>query len=150
MFHGLAAARIFTGDRVVTLRKPADIREKELRLAIYRIQRGRAHSKATELSISSVAREAGVSPALVHNHYPQIAELIRIKQGAATADRLEAKASELKAEREKNAELRREVLTLKQQLACLATLNEMLTVDNQTLRSAKQGGNVTPLRPSRR
>ncbi|WP_454912895.1 hypothetical protein [Variovorax gossypii] len=93
----------------MTLRKPADIREKELRLAIYRIQRGRAHSKATELSISSVAREAGVSPALVHNHYPQIAELIRIKQGAATADRLEAKASELKAEREKNAELRREV-----------------------------------------
>lgn len=133
----------------MTVRKPADVREKELRLAIFRIQRGRAHSKATVLSISSVAREAGVSSALIHNHYPQIAELIRVKQGAATAERLENKASELKAEREKNAKLRREIQTLKEQLARLASLNEMLLVDNQTLRAARKSGNVAPMPPSK-
>ncbi|MCW5185274.1 hypothetical protein [Burkholderia cenocepacia] len=45
-------------------RKSGEAREKELRLAIHRIQRGRAHTKVTKLSIAAVAREAGVSPAL--------------------------------------------------------------------------------------
>lgn len=54
---------------MVEIRKNAEAREKEFRLAIYRIQKGRAHSKETQLSIASVAREAGVSPALIHNHF---------------------------------------------------------------------------------
>ncbi|WP_218827933.1 MULTISPECIES: hypothetical protein [unclassified Burkholderia] len=62
-------------------RKSGEAREKELRLAIHRIQRGRAHTKATTLNIATVAREAGVSPALIHNHYPGIAEIIRNAQG---------------------------------------------------------------------
>lgn len=66
-------------------RKPADKREKDLRLAMFRIQRGRAHTDVEKLSISSVAREAGVSASLIHNHYPDIAEAIRLAQGAAAA-----------------------------------------------------------------
>ena len=61
-------------------RKSASARERDLRLAILRIERGRSHTKATRISIASVAREAGVSSALIHNHYPAIADAIRQAQ----------------------------------------------------------------------
>lgn len=50
--------------------KSAEDREKHLRLALYRIQNGRACSGETKVSISAVAREADVSTALIHNYYP--------------------------------------------------------------------------------
>jgi hypothetical protein len=37
-------------------RKSASARERDLRLAILRIERGRSHTKATQISIASVAR----------------------------------------------------------------------------------------------
>lgn len=49
--------------------KPAEDREKDLRLALYRIQKGRTHSGETKITIAAVAREAGVSTALIHNYY---------------------------------------------------------------------------------
>ena len=77
------------------LRKNADIRKKELNLAIYRIERGRAKTKATEVNVTSVAREAGVTPALIHNHYPEIAEAIRVKQGTSSRKQRDTKQNEL-------------------------------------------------------
>ena len=62
-------------DRIT--RKPSDAREKDLQLALSRIQRGRAHTKETKVTIASVAREAGVSTALIHNHYPKL--LIKLR-----------------------------------------------------------------------
>jgi len=62
-------------------RKTAQAREKDLRMAMFRIERGRAHTKSAKMSIASVAREAGVSAALIHNHYPGIADAIRQAQG---------------------------------------------------------------------
>jgi len=123
-------------------RKTADIREKELRLAVHRIERGRAHTMANALTISSVAREAGVSAALIHNHYPAIAELIRVKQGASSRERRDAKQVELLGLRNQNADLRRELEEVRSQLAKLATINEMLVVDNLTLRASIGANNV--------
>ena len=45
---------------MVTARKTADKRLKDLRLAMHRIQRGRAHTGATKVSVLAVATEAGV------------------------------------------------------------------------------------------
>lgn len=114
-------------------RKKADVREKEMRLAISRIERGRSHTKAAKLSISAVAREVGVSPSLLHNHYPALAEEIRTKQGASSRKKLEAKHDDLGLEREKVRRLRQEIDELKTQLAKLASINEMQAMENRVL-----------------
>lgn len=117
-------------------RKPAQMREKELRQAIFRIECGRAHTKASKLSVASVAREAGVSSALIHNHYPRIAEAIREAQGRSSREQRNLKGEELKAEREKSRALRHEVEVLRASLAKLASINEVLLSENMIL-SAK-------------
>ena len=89
-------------------RLTSDVRDKQLRLAITRIERGRSREKDAKLTIASVAREAGVSTALIHNHHPQIAELVRDAQGRSSRAQRDAKHSELKDEREKNKLLRDE------------------------------------------
>lgn len=129
----------------MTQRKDAATREKELRLAILRIERGRAHTNATKLSVLAVARETGISAALIHNHYPAIAELIRVKQGASSREQRDSKHSELKEERQRSADLRRELDDLHSQVAKLATINEMLLMENKELKARQQSGNVVDL-----
>jgi AcrR family transcriptional regulator len=114
-------------------RKPADARRKDLELAMSRILRGRTHTKASKVSITSVAREAGVTPALIHNHYPEIAETIREAQGQSSRAHRDAKHGELKGEREKNRALRQEMQELRHQVAKLASINEVLLYENRTL-----------------
>ncbi len=79
--------------------KPAEDREKDLKLALYRIQKGRARSGETKVTIAAVAREAGVSTALIHNHYPRIAEAIREAQGRSSRAMRDVKQQDLIAER---------------------------------------------------
>jgi AcrR family transcriptional regulator len=116
-------------------RKPSAIREKELRLAIIRIQHGRARTGTTKLTIASLAREAGVSTALIHNHYPKIAEAVREAQGRASRAQRNAKIRDLQHERVKNRLLRQEIEQLRDQLARLASINEVLQVENLSLKS---------------
>jgi len=117
---------------------PADVRRKAIKLAISRIERGRTHTRAEKLNISTVAKEAGVTPALIHNHYPDIAEEIREKQGRTSRAQRDAKHSELLTEREKNRTLRAELSELRAQVAKLASINEVLLIENRLLK-AKQG-----------
>lgn len=124
------------------VRKPAEAREKELRLALARIQRGRASTKATKVSIAAVAFEAGVSTSLIHNHYPAVAEAIRAATGRSSRDQRDEKHESLKDERLKNKVLREEIVALRSQLAKIASLNEMLLQEVETLRAATQAGNV--------
>ena len=93
-------------------RKTAQTREKDLRLAMFRIQRGRSHTRATRITVASVAREVGVSAALIHNHYPTIAGAIRQHQGRDSRAQRDAKHQALKQERERARELRREIASL--------------------------------------
>lgn len=129
-------------------RKSAEIREKELRFAIVRINRGRSRTGATTVSIASVAREAGVSPALIHNHYPRIAHAIRHEQGPARSAQGRAKQQKLKQERDKAHELRRQLAELRAQVAQLASINEVLLAENETLRE-RLGGRVVSLKPAK-
>ena len=123
-------------------RLASEDRQKQLRLAITRIERGRSQTKARKLTISSVAREAGVSTSLIHNHHPEIAEVIREKQGRSSRAMRDAKQSELKAEREKNQKLRSENAQLRQQIAKLASVNELLTMNISSLEERMCGVNV--------
>ena len=116
-------------------RKTAQTREKDLRLAMSRIQRGRSHTGATRVTVAAVAREVGVSAALIHNHYPTIADAIRQHQGRDSRAQRDAKHQALKREREKGRELRREIASLRADVQRLSSINEVLHSENQALRA---------------
>ncbi|PYC12519.1 TetR family transcriptional regulator [Pseudomonas jessenii] len=121
-----------------TKRLPSDVRKKELQLALHRILQGRAKSEETKISIAAVAREAGVSAALIYNHYPDIAEAIRNAQGRSSRNQRDVKQRDLLHEQEKTRKLRQEISELRVKVASLASLNETLLNENRTLK-AKQG-----------
>lgn len=125
--------------------KPAQDREKDLRLAIYRIQKGRAHTGETKLTIAAVAREAGVSTALIHNHYPAIAEAIREIQGRSSRAMRDVKQQDLIAERQKSADYRQEIEGLQGKIANLASINEMLLAENRALKAKMNDRTVVGL-----
>lgn len=127
-------------------RKPADKREKEFRVAILRIQRGRAvRTQSKKLSISAVAEEVGVSASLIHNHYPEIAEAIRAEQGRDSRAQRDAKQTELQAERAKARALRKEIAGLQLDVRTLASINEVLAAENASLRAQLASPNVKRL-----
>lgn len=113
--------------------KSAEHREKDLKLALYRIQKGQAHTGETKVSIAAVAREAGVSTALIHNHYPGVAEAIRNAQGRSSRAMRDVKHQDLIAERKKSAAYRQEIEELRAKIANLASINEVLLDDNRLL-----------------
>ena len=125
--------------------KSAVDREKDLKLAIYRIEKGRAHTKETKVTIAAVAREAGVSTALIHNHYPTVAEAIRDKQGRSSRALREVKHQDLITERQKSAGYREEIAALRAKLASIASINEVLLEENQGLKTKLRERNVVQL-----
>ncbi|HDS1690663.1 MULTISPECIES: TetR family transcriptional regulator [Pseudomonas] len=124
-------------------RKPAEDREKLILLALARIRNNRSNNDETKVSISAVAREAGVSASLIHNHYPKVAEIIRTEQDKSSRTQRDLKHSELKSEKTKNTELRTENKELKLQIAKLASINEMLIIENRELRAIITSENVS-------
>jgi AcrR family transcriptional regulator len=127
-------------------RKTAQTREKDLRLAMLRIQRGRSHTGATRITVASVAREVGVSAALIHNHYPTIADAIRQHQGRDSRAQRDAKHQALTQERERARELRREIASLRADVRRLSSINEVLLAESATLRSRLDDQKVVALR----
>lgn len=124
-------------------RQNADHRAKQLRLAILRIEKGRTQTGEMKLSVSAVAREVGVTPALIHNHYPEIAEEIRVKVGASSRAQRDAKQKQLNAIRDTNKALRGELAELRLQVARLASINETLLLENMSLRASAEGSTVS-------
>ncbi|VVM99762.1 hypothetical protein PS631_03287 [Pseudomonas fluorescens] len=118
-----------------TTRKTSDSRERDLRLALARIQRGRAHTGESKVTIAAVAREAGVSTALIHNHYPNVAEAVREAQGRSSRAQRDVKHQDLIAEREKNKLLRQELEELRLKTADLASINEVLMAELRPLKA---------------
>ncbi|MFK9098510.1 TetR family transcriptional regulator [Pseudomonas guariconensis] len=132
---------------MTTKRKPSDARERDLQLALARIQRGRAHTGETKVTIAAVAREAGVSTALIYNHYPIIAEAIRDAQGRSSRAQRDVKHQDLRAEREKNRALRQEIEGLRAKVASLASINEVLIAENRVLKAKQSDSKVIDLPP---
>jgi len=94
-----------------------------------------------------VAHEAGVTPALIHNHYPDIAEAIREAQGRSSRAQRDVKHEQLLAERERNRALRAENQALRSQLARLASINEVLQAENRVLEAKQRDSKVVDIRP---
>lgn len=92
-----------------------------------------------------MAREAGVSTALIHNHYPNIAEAIREAQGRSSRIQRDLKEQDLSKEREKNRVLREEIKTLRNKVASLASINEVLIAENSALKGKHREFNVVDL-----
>ncbi|NAO51204.1 TetR family transcriptional regulator [Pseudomonas syringae] len=130
-------------------RKHSDARERDLQLALARIQRGRAHSGEAKVTIAAVAREAGVSTALIHDHYPTVAEAIREAQGRSSRVQRDVKHHDLLVEREKNRMLRQEIEELRVKVTNLASINEVLIAEIRTLKAKHSGFRVVDL-PSRK
>lgn len=77
-------------------------------------------------TIASVAREAGVTPALIHNRYPEVATAIRELSGRPKRDEVAALKAALQEERRKCGELRADNAELLADLRTLASVNEGL------------------------
>ncbi len=92
--------------------------EKRLNDAIAQLQ-----ESGTKVSISSVAKAADVTPALIHNTYPDIAERIRGVIGKSSRLQRDAKHEALMKEKERNRDLRAEVERLHLEAAKLASIN---------------------------
>ena len=122
--------------------KPAEDREKELKLALIRIQKGRTRTGEAKVTIAAVAREAGVSTTLIHNHYPKIAEAIREAQGRSSRAKREAKHQELTSERRKSADYRQEIEELRAKVFKLASINEVLLEEIRALKAVMADSKV--------
>lgn len=78
------------------------------------------------VTIAAVAREVGVTPALIHNRYPEVASTIRGLAGRDKRDAMAAMKSALEEERRKCGQLRAENAELFAELRTLASVNEGL------------------------
>ncbi|KAB2921114.1 MAG: TetR family transcriptional regulator [Spirochaetia bacterium] len=99
-----------------------------------------------KLSISAVAKMAGVTPALIHNTYPDLAEKIRGLVGKATRTQRDAKHSALVREREINRTLRKELVETRATIAKLASVNQTLLNEMAVLKGIATGKVVAILR----
>lgn len=97
-----------------------------------------------KLSITSVARAAGVTPGLIHNTYPSIAERIRNIAGKSVRAQRDSKHQALMSEKEKNRLLRAENDQLLAEVARLASVNQRLIFEMIQLK-AVANGKVTAL-----
>jgi hypothetical protein len=126
----------------------SDRTRHDLEMAILRIERGRPRiiKKEKKLSILSVAEEAGISSASIHNNYPEIAEQIRVKINKDTRNQRDAKSSELKTEKEKNKTLRTRIAVLTQQLRDIASENARLLTELQNINAIVSSDNIFMLK----
>lgn len=92
-----------------------------------------------KLSIASVARAAGVTPGLIHNTYPTVAERIRTLTGKSVRAQRDLKHQALMAEKEKNRALRAENEQLLADLARVSSVNQCLLFEIAELKAVSRG-----------
>lgn len=92
-----------------------------------------------KLSIAAVARVAGVTPGLIHNTYPAVAERIRTLTGKSVRAQRDLKHQALMREKEKNRALRIENEKLLADLARVASVNQRLLFEIAELKAVSNG-----------
>jgi len=92
-----------------------------------------------KLSIAAVARAAGVTPGLIHNTYPAVAERIRNLMGKSVRAQRDSKHQALMSEKEKNRALRVENNQLLAELARIASVNQRLLFEIAELKAVSSG-----------
>lgn len=107
-------------------------RRDELRRAMLKLK-----NHGQKITITAVAREVGVTPALLHNTYPDIAEEIRSLQGKSSRSQRDAARDELAQVRIENVKLRAERDKAEHQARQLASMLEAMRYE---LARASGGG----------
>ncbi|KOP59994.1 TetR family transcriptional regulator [Pseudomonas syringae] len=103
-----------------------------------------------KVSIASVARVAGVTPGLIHNTYPAVAEKIRTLTGRSVRAQRDSKHQALMSEKEKNRVLRAENEKILEELARIASVNQRLIFEMAELKAVSSGKVVAlPKKPGR-
>lgn len=120
-------------------------RDREKTLFQMRLAMNRLQKRDVKVTIAAVAKEAGVTPALIHNRYPDFAEELRKVIGKSTRAQRDQKHDLLNAEREKNRLLREQVAELMTDLRNLASENEAIRAE-LVLQQAIATGSVARIR----
>jgi hypothetical protein len=121
----------------------------ELHRAILRIEHGRPKRIGKDrcrMNISIVAREAGVTPACVHNNYPDVAEVIRKKVGKTRRSQRDLQGGELKRLLDSVRLLRQRLRTAERDVMRIASENARLVSENTVLKAQLHARNVVSLR----
>jgi len=121
----------------------------ELRRAILRIEHRRPKRISKErcrINISMVAREAGVTPACIHNNYPDVAEAIRAKVGKTARSMVDANRVELERLAVTIRALRQRLKASERDVVRIASENARLVSENAVLRAQARSTNVIALR----
>ena len=96
-------------------------------------------SDEQKISISAVARKAGVTPALIHNTYPEVAEQIRKLTGREPAAIRSKEVETLLALQSTNKRLQQENIQLNADVARLASIMQTLNDEIARLRAVGTG-----------
>lgn len=100
----------------------------------------------SKLSITAVAKAAKVTPALIHNSYPNIAERIRAAAGTDAKMRLSKKDDALKKEKEQCRMLRALVEQQRLEIAKLSSHNQALVIELSLHKGVSAGKVVSILK----
>lgn len=121
-----------------------ELTAKAIRQAIVRIEKGRPKvvKPGRKLSIQSVAEEAGVSRATIHNNHPGLAERIREAGNRAVRAQRDEKNTEIKELRAKYAALRQEHVHARELNQDMASEMATLVAENQRLRAIAENKKV--------
>ena len=96
-------------------------------------------SDEQKISISAVARKAGVTPALIHNTYPEVAEQIGKLTGREPTAIRSKEAETLLALQATNKRLQQENIQLNADVARLASIVQTLNDEIAKLRAVGTG-----------
>lgn len=120
----------------------------EIRRAIQRIEHGRPKRIGKDrcrMNISTVAREAAISAASIHNTYPDIAEAIRAKAGKTSRSTLDAERLEGKRLVELLRLARERLKAAERDVRRIASENARLVTENAVLKAKLASRNVVSL-----
>lgn len=94
------------------------------------------------MTISGVAKETGVSNALIHNFYADLADRIRKSKGdlreKSVKEQLANRIGKIKEEKVKRAKLRKELGEIKLEIQKVDSINAALQIENNQLKSLNQ------------
>lgn len=94
---------------------------------------------ASLMTISGVAKEAGISNSTIHNRYPDLAERIRVLAGVVkekdVKTQLTKRVGIIKEEKAKRARVREELEEVKELLRKVNSVNAALQFENTSLKA---------------
>lgn len=121
-----------------------ELTARAIRQAIVRIEKGRPKviKPGCKLSIKSVAEEAGVSRATIHNNHPGLAERIREAGNKTARAQRNEKNAALKELRAKYTALRQEHIQARELNQDMASEMASLAAENERLRAIAESKKV--------